>query len=102
VFLNQISRLRLLVSGRFHACTLAISAGTPFVAISSNTRKIASLVEDAGLDSWRIGVPFEPLAISAAAEHGWSRCERSNISDYLTRTRQAVETLIGDLRSLAQ
>lgn len=101
-FLDEVARLRLLVAGRFHACTLALVVGTPFVAIASNTGKIASLVEDAGLDGWRLGVPLEPAEISAAAKRGWSPDERRGIPDFLNRTREAVAELFRDLRSLAQ
>jgi polysaccharide pyruvyl transferase WcaK-like protein len=101
-FVDRIARLRLLVSGRFHACALAIGAGTPFVAVPSNTGKIASLVRDAGLEEWRLGVPLEPAAIRSAAERGWSCGERRGIADFLARTRAEVDRLFRDLRSIAQ
>ena len=101
-FIDRLARLRLLVSGRFHACTLALGVGTPFVAVASNTGKIAALIEDAGLDDWRLRVPLEAAAIQTAAERGWSGVERRNISDYLARTREAVDGLFRDLRGLAQ
>jgi polysaccharide pyruvyl transferase WcaK-like protein len=39
----------VVVTGRFHGVCLAILAGTPFVALSSNTHKIEGLLDDARL-----------------------------------------------------
>jgi polysaccharide pyruvyl transferase WcaK-like protein len=48
-FIDRVSRLSLLVTGRFHAVCVALAAGTPFLAVESNTHKIASLIEDASM-----------------------------------------------------
>jgi exopolysaccharide biosynthesis predicted pyruvyltransferase EpsI len=44
-----IKEASLVVIGRFHGACLSILAQRPFVAISSNTRKIQGLLADARL-----------------------------------------------------
>ncbi|MCC2659177.1 MAG: hypothetical protein K0Q76_4285 [Panacagrimonas sp.] len=45
-FLRDVARSEWVLSGRFHAVTLCIATRTPFLAISSNTRKIEALLLD--------------------------------------------------------
>ncbi len=100
-FFESLSRAELLVSGRFHACTLALTTGTPFVAIPSNTAKIASLIADAGLERWRADTELMPEAINQARSKGWSHSERTAIEDYLEAANESAETLFRDLAKLA-
>jgi hypothetical protein len=46
-FVNRIASARFVVSGRFHAVTVAVLTETPFVGIASNTSKIEAMLEDA-------------------------------------------------------
>lgn len=45
-FVHDVMRSEWALSGRFHAITLCIVTRTPFLAISSNTRKIEALLLD--------------------------------------------------------
>ncbi len=99
-FLDDLAGLDLLVSGRFHACTLALATNTPFVAQSSNTGKIANLIADVGLASWRLNMPLEPDAIRDAAARGWSQEETEARSNYLATARDLANSLFRDLRQL--
>jgi hypothetical protein len=45
-FLHDVNRSRWVLTGRFHAVTLCIATRTPFLALSSNTRKIEALLLD--------------------------------------------------------
>lgn len=101
LFLQQLAQASLLVSGRFHACTLALATGTPFVAVPSNTGKIASLVADAGLETWRAETDLSTGAILKARKHGWSAAERKNIDVYLAHARDQAAQLFRDIRGLA-
>ncbi len=47
--LNIFNNVEIVVTGRFHGACLAIMAGRPFIAISSNTHKIEGLIRDANL-----------------------------------------------------
>jgi len=100
-FRDGLARLRLLVSGRFHACTLSLALGTPFVAQASNTGKIAALARDAGLDEWRTSSRLTPDEIARAADRGWSKTEERNRAAYVADARARAETLFADLRRLA-
>lgn len=100
-FLERISRLDLLVSGRFHACTFAISTGTPVIAQSSNTGKIAALFHDAGLEPWRSDFLLEPEAVEEARDYGWSKAEHEALDTYLATAMNEAEKLFVDLARLA-
>jgi len=93
--------LRLLVSGRFHACTLALLARTPFVAVPSNSHKIEALVEDAGLAAWRVAPSPDAIDVAAAADAGWSPAEADAIEAYLADGRARTDALFAELGRLA-
>lgn len=99
-FLWELSRHSLLVSGRFHACTLAMIARTPFISVPSNTAKIQALIEDSGLAPWRCLTDLSQEHIKDAARAGWGTGELSKIEDYLEFARAAVDGLMNDVRSL--
>lgn len=99
-FLQELVGASLLVSGRFHACTLALATRTPFVAVPSNTQKIASLVADAGLEPWRAECGLDRRAIEEARRHGWTPAESASIEAYLVSARHQAEQLFRDIRSL--
>ena len=101
-FISRLANLELLVSGRFHACTLALAAGTPLVALPSNTDKISALFGDVGLDKWRCTASINPDLLGYAKEYGWRQTEFSNICDYLRYASMAAERLFSDLAKLAQ
>lgn len=100
-FLDQLAGLSLLVSGRFHACTLALVAGTPFVAAGTNSHKIQALVEDAGLAAWRANPDLSPQAVREVARQGWSTGEREAATDYVAGARAGARALFDDLGRLA-
>jgi hypothetical protein len=99
-YMARIAALDLLVTGRFHAATFALAAGTPLLALDSNTHKIAALVEDAGLDPRRLLEPHE-LTLARLTAASWTAAERANLADYLADGRRATEALFGDLAKLA-
>lgn len=99
-FMNRLATGALLVSGRFHACTLALCAGTPFVSIPSNTGKISAFIKDAGLEPWRERTPLECGALTEARNKNWSRREAAAIAHYLAVARTGAESLFADIRRL--
>lgn len=100
-FLSALGRYRLLVSGRFHACTLALITGTPFVSVPSNTGKIGTLVADAGLAPWRASTTLDAHSIAQASAAGWSPQEREAIASHVAAARSGAEQLFRDIRALA-
>jgi polysaccharide pyruvyl transferase WcaK-like protein len=101
MFLDDLSRLQLLVSGRFHACALAMLTGTPFVSVPSNTGKIQALLHDAGLSQWRCKPDLSPLGLRDAWRTGWELGEQAALMEYIAAGRAATDLLFRDIRSLA-
>jgi len=99
-YLARLAGLELLVAGRFHACTLALAVGTPFVALPSNSHKIEALVEDAGLASWRVLVEPTAEAIAEARVAGWSAAERAALDAYLAQAHSGADELFRDIGKL--
>lgn len=100
-FLASLAGYRLLVSGRFHVCTLALITGTPFIAVPSNTGKIAALIADAGLQPWRASASLDERGIGEAHAAGWTAQEREAIASHVYAARAGAEKLFRDMRSLA-
>ena len=99
-YITALSGIALLVSGRFHACTLALLAETPFLAAGTNSSKILSLVADAGLEEWRAGAPLTRGAIEDACRTGWSDREISNVRRYVASARDGANALFARLKAL--
>jgi len=98
--LDLIGSLDLLVSGRFHACTLSLLAGTPFVAAATTTAKIATLIGDAGLSPWRATVSLTAAEITEARRIGWESREPAAIADFLADGRARTDALFADIGRL--
>ena len=99
--LKKISDLELLVSGRFHACTVALALGTPVVGQRSNTGKISSLFNDAGLKTWRADQEIHLIEAKQVSKFGWSASELENLAVYLGNAKHAAQLLFKDLAVLA-
>lgn len=100
-YMAKMAGLELLVTGRFHAATFALAAGTPLLAVESNTHKITATLTDAGLEPWRVVQP-EALTpeLLERARH-WTPGEQDNLADWLARGRVATQGLFADLARLA-
>jgi hypothetical protein len=100
----RLARAELTVTGRFHGACLAMAAGTPFVALASNSWKIEALIEDAGLERWRLAEPeaLPGLLAGGAAALGWTDGERAALDAYLDHAAQGAEALFADLAALAR
>lgn len=100
-FLAILSRLQLMVTGRFHGITLALRANTPVLAVPSNTGKNEALLSDAGLSDWRLVAPAkidEPLLARASS---FDEREQTSVRRYLDLASEQAETLFRDIRALA-
>ena len=100
-FLQALASMEFLVTGRYHACTMAMVAGTPFVAVASNSRKIESLVADVGLEPWRVGGSVDGFRGGAPGQYAWTHGETTAIDAYLAEGRSEADRLFSDLRKLA-
>lgn len=99
-YLSRLAGLQLLVSGRFHACTLALLAQTPFISVSSNSRKIECLVHDAGLDASRVVNNPDDIRLDRIDQYAWSQSEVKSIAHYVDMAREDARKLFLELRAL--
>ena len=102
-YLNQISRAKLHVTGRFHSVCLSLITGTPFLALGSNSWKIEALLQEAGLDADRL-VSMSQLAGLRAGDmdRPFSTQETQNIAAFLQKAADDGAQLFSDLAHLAQ
>jgi hypothetical protein len=100
----RTAQAELVVTGRFHGACYAMAAGTPFVALSSNSWKLEALVEDAGLARWRLATPegMPGLLAGGQAALAWSEAERVALDAYLEGAAQGAASLFTDLAALAR
>jgi polysaccharide pyruvyl transferase WcaK-like protein len=90
VFLQRLGHSEWVVTGRFHCVTLCLLMRTPFVAVASNTHKIESLLQEAGLQP-RLAESFAE-ALEKARRWSFSPEERQALEAFLLRARgQAQE-----------
>ena len=100
-YMAKVAALALLVTGRFHAATFALAAGTPVLAVESNTHKIGATFEDAGLAPWRRIDPADLDAALLARAARWEPGEEASLADYLADGRRKTTALFDDLAGLA-
>lgn len=100
----RLARAELAVTGRFHGACLAMAAGTPFLALASNSWKVEALIEDAGLERWRLAAPEDLARLLARgpAALGWTDAERAALDAYLDDAARGAEALFADLAALAK
>jgi hypothetical protein len=77
-------------------------AGTPFIALGSNTGKIQALLADAGLADRRCVERLDAKTVAQARELGWTEAERSACRDYLQRARDGADGLFSTLSGMAR
>jgi hypothetical protein len=100
-WVRRFGEARLVITGRFHVATFCLVTGTPFLATPSNTQKIEALVEDAGLEPWRVGpvAAMDPALIERARH--WTADEARNLGAFLQSARRGMRDLFGEIRALA-
>lgn len=95
--LGELKHAELLLTGRFHAVCLAMKYGIPFVALPSNTRKVETLLEDAGL-------PFQDFLLPSDWPHrspeywvNYARAlneqHRATINSFVTSASSQIEAV---------
>lgn len=100
-YMARVAALELLVTGRFHAATFALAAGTPVLAVESNTHKIGATFEDAGLAPWRRVAPADLSPDLLARAALWEPAEAAALADFLADGRRRTTALFDDLARLA-
>lgn len=88
----EISRAKIVVTGRFHLACLCILLRVPFVAIESNTYKISSLLKDVGLSDKRCVENVDDLHDFENLTT-YSEYELSNIKYFMAEYTSSVEKM---------
>lgn len=102
-FIAHLLRARLHVTGRFHAVCFCLFTGTPFLAVDSNSWKIAALLDDFGLGRQRL-VTVEELRERLVQGGGedYSDEERAKIEAGLRLCAEKARDLFGEIAGLAR
>jgi hypothetical protein len=100
-YLDALRTRQLLVTGRFHSVCMALLTETPFLATSSNSRKIEALVSDIGLDPTRL-VTLKDLTPDVILGRDWAFApqELASIQGSLARWRTTAEALFDSIAEL--
>jgi hypothetical protein len=101
-FIRSLMSARLHVTGRFHAVCFCLFTGTPFLAVESNSWKMAALLEDFGLDGTRI-VPIDQIRARLASGEDFALTEDEGllIAAGLGRCKQGATELFDRIATLA-
>ncbi len=102
-FVESLQSGYLHLTGRFHAVCLCLATGTPFLALESNSWKIAALLHDFGLGNDRIVTLEEARRrIKAGESFDFSAGERKIIDSGLAAARSGAQALFDSLDVLAR
>lgn len=99
-YLNILSQAAGHITGRFHGVCLSILAQTPFLALTSVTSKVQTLVNDAGLDATRVITPDEFRKNPTCVPPEFSTTEQDNIHNFVATANQRAQALFSDIRAL--
>lgn len=91
------------LTGRFHSICLSLVTGTPFIAVGSNSHKIETLLDDAGLGRDRImsGAQLSDAALQDLVRP-FSADELASIQEFLESAKEKNTQLFADLAELAR
>jgi hypothetical protein len=101
-YMASLSMAELYITGRYHAVCFALMTRTPFRAIASNTYKIETLLEEAGLNPARMTTSIDVLAASPPYEWQFSPEERGNVEAFLADARREIDHLFNRVAALVQ
>ncbi len=102
-FLKSLQSGYLHLTGRFHAVCLCLATGTPFLALESNSWKIAALLHDFGLGAERIVTLDEARRrIEANERFDFTPEESQTIAAGLAAASKGAGDLFDSLLALAR
>jgi polysaccharide pyruvyl transferase WcaK-like protein len=94
---ETIASARSVIAARFHAMIFCLVAGTPFLAVSSNTGKIEAVLEDVFGSSRRI-IPVAQLAkMPLLSIPAFTRREEEQRLRYLVAARTGIGEMFDDI-----
>lgn len=99
-YLDILSHAAGHITGRFHGVCLSILAQTPFLALTSVTSKVQTLIADAGLDQSRVISPSDFQKNPHHIPPQFSPTEQENIRNFVAMANQRARGLFADIRGL--
>lgn len=101
-FANWLAKNKFIVTGRYHALTIALLTNTPFLAIESNTPKISSLLNECFGNLNRL-VPIEELKEKLDMERKtlfeWTEDEIESRKLFIEHAQKANEEMFKEIKS---
>ncbi|MFS8184318.1 polysaccharide pyruvyl transferase family protein [Pseudovibrio denitrificans] len=92
-----LAQRNLYITGRFHGACLALCAGTPFVAVASNTKKITFLLNDMGLNPARVFTDTKHLLTASPEQWCWSLDEQESLKENLENARSRATKMFDEI-----
>ena len=92
-FANYVSQHELVVTGRYHAVAYCLATGTPFLAVESNTPKIAGLLDDVFGDRRRLIDDTKLGSVDLSSYVGWGPDEAEQVERFVISSRQKVDAM---------
>jgi len=96
-YVEKIARANAVLTGRFHAMLFCIVAGTPFLAVPSNTGKIEAALADIFTASGRLLVPEALSATPGLYIPPFTAEEEACRQAYLALARQRASTMFDQI-----
>lgn len=101
IFINKLYCSELLITGRFHAVTLALATQTPFIALDSNTHKIKSVLQDALGSTSRVKYNMDIISSLLATEGSdcapYSTAELTALDKYNKRSEKLIDEMFATI-----
>lgn len=91
-FLARLGQVSGVISGRFHASTIAMGLGVSLLVLDSNSHKVRGLVKELGLEHRIISLD----QLSAEVIHSipaYSQIEKQSLIDYVTQAQGKIERM---------
>jgi hypothetical protein len=96
-YCETIASAHSVIAGRFHAMIFCLVAGTPFVALSSNTSKIEAVLEDVFGSARRV-VPVERItSMNRLQIPAFTAAEEALRLGYLSAARAGIGQMFDDI-----
>jgi uncharacterized PurR-regulated membrane protein YhhQ (DUF165 family) len=96
-YYGTIASARSVIAGRFHAMIFCLVAGTPFLAVSSNTTKIEAVLEDVFGSSSRMFPVAQLASMSRLSIPAFTGREEEQRLRYLVTARTGIAQMFDDI-----